>query len=138
MRKLRFDLNVDSTALICPNPDEFYSKAYITEDVAANFRTIPGVKSATKIANVLFPELLKAASCNFSAPNQELAAVDIEVCSLSAMAEICRFDLESSFVSLKMAKGSNGSFEVADFMNYYWGEMAKEIESEIAQLRWLS
>lgn len=135
-RKLKFDLNVEPNALLCPNPSEFYSKAYITEDVIANYRPIPGVKSATKVANVLFDNVLKAANCNFSAEGQTLDAIDIDVCSLSAMAELCRFDLEASFVSLQMVKGSNGSFEVPAFMAYYWDEMAKEIAQEIAILRW--
>lgn len=135
-RKLKFDLTVEPNALLCPNPSEFYSKAYVTEDTVANYRPIPGVKSATKIANVLFDNVLKAATCNFSAEGQTLDAIDIDVCSLSAMAELCRFDLEASFVSLQMAKGSNGSFELPAFMAYYWDEMSKEIAQEIAILRW--
>lgn len=136
MRKLKFDLTVEPNALLCPNPSEFYSKAYISEDVVANYRTIPGIKSATKIANVLFDNVLKASNCNFSANGQTLDAIDIDVCPISAMAELCRFDLEASFVSLQMVQGSNGSFEVPAFMAYYWDEMAKEIEQEISVLRW--
>jgi hypothetical protein len=49
MRNLKFDLDVDTNALLCPNPDEFYSKAYLTEDIADNYRTLPGIKSATKL-----------------------------------------------------------------------------------------
>lgn len=135
-RKLKFDLTVEPNALLCPNPSEFYSKAYVTEDIVDNYRPIPGIKSATKIANVLFDNVLKASTCNFSAEGQTLDAIDIDVCALSAMAELCRFDLEASFVSLQMAKGSNGSFEVPAFMAYYWDEMAKEIAQEIAILRW--
>jgi hypothetical protein len=136
MRKLRFDLTVDANALLCPNPQEFYSKAYVSEDIVDNFRTIPGVKSATKVANVLFSNLLKDSTCAFSAGNEPLGAIDIDVCPLSAMGEICRFDLETSFLSLQMAQGSNASFEVASFMAYYWDEMAKEIAAEIATIRW--
>lgn len=135
-RKLKFDLNVEANALLCPNPQEFYSKAYITEDIAANYRTLPGVKHETKVANVLFDNILKASNCSFTADNSPLDAVTIDVCPVSAMAEICRFDLEQSFVSLQMAKGSNGSWDVASFMAYYWDEMAKEIQQEIAVLRW--
>ena len=135
-RKLKFDLNVEPNALLCPNPSEFYSKAYITEDIVNNYRPIPGIKSATKVANVLFDNVLKASNCAFSAEGQTLDAIDIDVCALSAMAELCRFDLEASFVSLQMVKGSNGSFEVPAFMAYYWDEMAKEIGQEIAVLRW--
>lgn len=136
MRELKFDLSVAANALLCPNPQEFYSKAYISEDIVNNFRTLPGIKSATKVANVLFDEILKASACNFTAGTQDLDAIDIDVCALSAMAELCRFDLEQSFISIQMAQGSNSSFEVPSFMAYYWDEMAKEVAEEIAILRW--
>ncbi len=136
MRKLKFDLTVETNALLCPNPQEFYSKAYITSDIADNYRALPGIKSATKLANVSFDNLLKASTCNFVAGDQSLDAIDIDVCAVSALAEACRFDLEQSFLSMQMAKGSNGSFEVPSFMAYYWDEMAKEIEAEIEQIRW--
>ena len=135
-RKLKFDLNVQADALLCPNPQEFYSKAYITEDVVNNYRTLPGVKYKTKVANVLFTDILHPSACTFTTDTSPLDAVEIDVCAISAMAEICRFDLEQSFVSLQMVKGSNGDFTVPSFMAYYWDEMAKEIQDEIAQLRW--
>ena len=135
-RELKFDLNIETNALICPNPEEFYSKAYITADVADNFRTLPGIQSATKLANVLFTNTLTASTCNFGATNEALDAIDINVTAVSALAEICRFDIEQSFLSMQMVAGSNGSFEVASFMSYYWDEMSKEIESEIEQIRW--
>jgi hypothetical protein len=66
----------------------------------------------------------------------DLASVEIDVCGLSAMAEICQFDLEQSFVSLQMTKGSNGDFTVASFMDYYWNEMSKTIAENVEKLRW--
>lgn len=135
-RKLKFDLDIETNALLCPNPNEFYSRAYITEDVVDNFRTLPGIKSATKLANVTFDDLLKASTCNFSAPTDSLDAVDIDVCALSAMAQICQFDIEQSFLSLQMAQGSNGDFTVASFMNYYWNEMSLKIQEEVELIRW--
>ena len=136
MRQLRFDLNVEANALLCPNPQEFYSKAYITEDIVDNFRTLAGIKSATKIANVLFDDLLKAQNCSFDASDSTLDAVDIDVCGFSAMAQVCRFDIETSFLANQMASGSGASFEVQPFMNYYWDEMSKEISEELAVIRW--
>jgi len=65
-----------------------------------------------------------------------LNAIDIDVCAFSAMAQICQFDLEQSFVALQMTQGSNGDFSVPSFMNYYWGEMAKQIEEDIELIRW--
>lgn len=136
MRKLRFTTTIEANALLCPNPQEFYSKCYITEDIANNYRAIPGVKTTTKVANVLFDDLLKESACAFDDAKTVLDAKEITVCPISAMAQLCRFDLETSYVALQMSKGSNGSFEVASFMQYYWDEMSKQIADEIAQIRW--
>lgn len=136
MRNLKFDLDVDTNALLCPNPDEFYSKAYLTEDIADNYRTLPGIKSATKLANVTFGNLLAPSTCNFAAPTDNLDAVDIDVCALSAMSQICQFDLEQSFLALQMSQGSNGDFSVPSFMAYYWNEMAGRIGNDIELIRW--
>jgi hypothetical protein len=136
MRNLKFDLDVDTNALLCPNPDEFYSKAYLTEDIADNFRTLPGIKSATKLANVTFGNVLAASNCNFTSPTDNLDAVDIDVCALSGMSQICQFDLEQSFLALQMSQGSNGDFTVASFMSYYWNEMANRIGNDLELIRW--
>jgi hypothetical protein len=136
-RNLKFNLEVETNALLCANPEEFYSKAYLqSEDIASNFRSLPGIKSKTKLANVTFGNILQASTCNFNAPNDSLDAVDIDVCPLSAMAQLCQFDLEQSFLALQMAKGSNGDFTVASFMSYYWNEMAMTIGQDIELLRW--
>ena len=135
-RKLKFDLDIETNALLCANPNEFYSRAYITEDIVDNYRTLPGIKSATKLANVTFGSILQSSTCAFSAPTDSLNAIDIDVCALSAMAQICQFDLEQSFLSLQMAAGSNGSFEVASFMSYYWETMSMQIGEDVELLRW--
>jgi hypothetical protein len=135
-RKLRFDLDIDATALLQANSEAFYSRAYLNEETVDNYRTLPGIKYKTKISNIVFGQVLQAENCAFTASTDDLASVEIEVCSLSAMAEICQFDLEQSFVSLQMAKGSNGDFTVASFMDYYWNEMALTIAENVEKLRW--
>lgn len=135
-RNLKFDLDIETNALLCPNPNEFYGRSYISEDIVDNYRSLPGIKSATKLANVTFGNILQPATCNFSAPTDALDAVDIDVCSLSAMAQLCQFDLEQSFLALQMAQGSNGDFSVASFMSYYWDEMAKQIQESVEYIRW--
>ena len=136
-RKLRFDLDVDSSALLAANPEAFYSKAYLSEEsLADNYRLLPGVKDKTKLATVLFSQPLQASNCSFSAPDDDLSAVEIQVCALSSMAQICQFDLEQSFLALQMAKGSNGDFTVASFMDFYWNEMAKAIGQDLELIRW--
>jgi hypothetical protein len=136
MRELRFALTIDSTSLLCPNAQEFYAKSYLTSDIADNFRTLPNIKYKTEIATTTFTNILSASTCAFSSGTNPLISIPIDVCAVSAMAEICRFDLEQSFVSMQMVKGSNGSYEVASFMNFYWDVMAKEIQEEIEIIRW--
>jgi hypothetical protein len=135
-KKLRFDLDIDATALLQANSEAFYSRAYLNEETVDNYRTLPGIKFKTKISNIVFGQVLQAENCAFTASTDDLASVEIDVCSLSAMAEICQFDLEQSFVSLQMAKGSNGDFTVASFMDYYWNEMALTIAENVEKLRW--
>jgi len=136
-RKLKFDITIDAQALLCPNPNEFYSKAYITENIVNNYRTLPGIKYKTKIANVVFASnLLQASGCAWDSTDSTLDAIDIDVCALSAMAQICRFDIEQSFISAWMAKGSSAPFDVNAFMSYYWDAMSNEIGAEIEALRW--
>ena len=135
-RKLKFDLDIETNALLCANPDEFYSRAYLTEDIVDNYRTLPGIKSATKLANVTFGNILQPSNCSFTAPNDSLDAIDIDVCALSGLSQICQFELEQSFVSLQMAQGSNGDFTVAAFMNYYWNEMSLKIQEDLELIRW--
>jgi hypothetical protein len=94
------------------------------------------VKSSTKLSNVVFGQILQAESCAFSAPTDTLDAKTINVTGLSAMMQLCQFDLESSWLSAQMAQGSNGNFEVSSFMNYYWGEAAKHISADIENIRW--
>ena len=136
MRELKFNLDIDASALLNANPVEFYSKAYINEDIVNNFRTLPGIKSKTKIATTSFSNILKESSCDFSADQQVLSAISIDVAPVSALAEICRFDVEASYLSLSMAQGSGASYEVQPFMNFYWDQMAKEIAAEVEVLRW--
>ena len=139
MRKLRFDLTIDASAALAPNADAFYAQAYLGgSEIADNFRTLPGIKYKTKIGTVTFGTgLLAASPCNFPNLNtDDLSSVEVDVCALSAMAQVCQFDLEQSFVSLQMAAGSNGDFTVANFFNFYWSEMANSINGQIESLRW--
>lgn len=135
-RDLRFSLSIETNALLCPNPQEFYSRSYIDEQIVDNFRVLPGIKADTKLANVTFGQVTKASTCNFTAPTEALDAIDIDVTPTSIMAQICQFDVEQSFLALQMAKGSNGDFSVASFMNYYWQELANKSREERALRRW--
>ena len=137
MRKLRFDLNNGANATLTPNAEAFYAQAYLgSSDIVDNFRTLPSVKFEVALGAVTFGDILQPSNCAFTAPTDTLSAKIMSVCALSAMAQICQFELEQSFVSLQMAQGSNGDFSVANFMNFYWSEMANSINGSIETLRW--
>jgi hypothetical protein len=136
MRKLKFDLVVNPSAELAPNAEAFYAQAYLTSDIVDNFRTLPGIKYKTKLGTVTFGSPLAPSNCGFAASTDQLTSVEIDVCALSSMTEICQFDLEQSFVSLQMAKGSNSDFSVASFMQFYWSELANAINGNIEELRW--
>ena len=135
MKKINFDLTIASNALLCPNPSEWYAKAYITQEIADNFRVIPGVKSSTKVSTANFPSVLKAETCDFSASAAALSATTLSVCALQVQVQICKKDIESSYVSLEMAKGSS-NWNVQAFMAHYWETLAAEVQAEISDLMW--
>lgn len=136
MAKYKFDLTVDSTALLQANPTEFYAKLYGVETAVSNFRVLPGIKNKTKIATTVFDQIIQDSACAFSPTGATVSAVTIDVCALSAQAKVCQFDLESSWLALEMAKGSNSDFTVASFMNFFWSQMAAKTHEEIELIRW--
>lgn len=135
MRKLKFSLDVEANALLCPNPSEWFAKSYIQENVATNFKTIPGVKESTKVAKNTFSNLLKAAGCSWSAVDTVLDAEDVSVCPVDVMVQLCQYDLESSFISAKMAKGDTNWTE-QEFLAHFWNELGEAVVAEVQGVRW--
>jgi hypothetical protein len=135
MRKLKFDLDVQDNALLCPNPSEWFAKSYIQENVAGNFRAIPGVKEETKVAKNTFSNLVKTAGCSFVPVDTLLDAEDIDVCKADVMVQLCQYSLESSFISEKMAAG-DANWQEGEFLNYFWSELQEAVSEEIQLIRW--
>jgi hypothetical protein len=134
MRELKFDLDVASNALLCPNPSEWFVKSYIQPDVANNFRTIPGVKEATKVSKNTFKNLIKAAGCSWNATDTTLDAEDIDVCKFDVMVQVCQYDLESTFCSKKMAAG-DANWNESEFFAHYWSELQEAVAEELQLIR---
>ena len=135
-KKYKFDLTVDASALLQANPIEFYSRLYGMESAAGNFRVLPGIKNATKIANVLFGQLIQAADCDFTPTDSEVSAITIDVCPLSIQTSVCQYQLEQSWLADQMTKGSNSDFTVASFMTYFWEQMSNKAHEELAKIMW--
>jgi hypothetical protein len=135
-KKYKFDLTVDASALLQANPIEFYARLYGMESAAGNFRVLPGVKNKTKIANVVFAQLIQAADCEFTPTNSTVSAIEIDVCPLSVQTSVCQYQLEQSWLADQMAKGSNSDFTVASFMAYFWEQMSAKAHEELAKIMW--
>lgn len=135
-KKYKFDLTVDSTALLQANPVEFYSRLYGMERAASSYRVLPGVKNKTKIANVLFEQLIQEADCDFAPTDSTVSAIEIDVCPLSVQTSVCQYQLEQSWLADQMSKGSNGDFTVASFMAYFWAQMSAKAHEELAKIMW--
>ena len=135
-KKYKFDLTVEANALLQANPIEFYSRLYGMGSAAGNFRVLPGIKNSTKIANVLFDQLIQAADCDFTPTDSTVGAITIDVCPLSVQTSVCQYQLESSWLADQMAKGSNSDFTVASFMTYFWEQMANKAHEELALIMW--
>jgi hypothetical protein len=135
-KKYKFDLTVDASALLQANPIEFYARLYGMESAAGNFRVLPGVKNKTKIANVVFAQLIQAADCEFTPTNSTVSAIEIDVCPLSIQTSVCQYQLEQAWLADQMAKGSNSDFTVASFMAYFYEQMSSKAHEELAKIMW--
>jgi hypothetical protein len=135
-KKYKFDLTVDSTALLQANPTEFYSRLFGMESASSNYRVLTGVKNKTKIANVLFAQLTQDSACTFTPTDSTVSAITVDVCPLMLNTSVCQFQLESSWLADEMTKGSNSDFTVASFMSYFWTELANKAHEEFAVLQW--
>lgn len=134
-KQFNFDLTVATNALNCPNPSEWYDKAYLAAVDPKHFHIVPGVKESTKVSTATFPSVLQALDCTFAATNSALSATTVSVCPLKVNVSVCKKDLESSFVVNEMRTGSQ-NYSVEAFMAYYWDTLQKEVGSEIQEIMW--
>lgn len=138
MKKYKFDLTVDSTALLQANPTEFYARMYGLETAVNNFRVVPGIKNKTKLSTTVFDQIIQDSACAFNPTDATVSAKEIDVCALSAQTKVCQFDLESAWLADQMAQGSNGDFTngIESFMAFFWEQMANKVHEELELIRW--
>lgn len=136
-KKLMFDLTVETNALLCPNPQEWFVKATLSNEDLAEFRQVPNVKEKTKLGVVTFSSPIQEFGCDFVATASALNAITIEPCKLAVNTEICQDDLESSFIANWMRAGSNmADFAPANFMSHYYEQLANAVMNDLALIAW--
>lgn len=136
-KKLMFDLTVNANALLCPNPQEWFVKATLSNDDLAEFRQVPNAKESRKLGSLEFADVIQEFGCEFTPTNSTMDAIDITPCKLSVMTSVCQDELESSFVADWMRAGSNAAdFAPAAFMSHYYDRLAAQVSNELALIAW--
>jgi len=130
-------MTVETAALLCPNPLEWFIKATLGNEDLAEFRQVPDAKESTKLGVLTFTNPIQEFGCTFTATASDLDAITITPCKLSIMTETCQDDLESSFVAQWMRAGSNmADFAPANFMSHYYDVLAGQTRDGLALIAW--
>ena len=136
-KKYVFDLDVESNALLQANAQEFYSKALLAQRSTTYMRPLVNVKEKIKVGSFEFDDPIQEADCDFLGTDSTLDAKSMEPCKLAIGTDICQYDLESSFIVLWMAQGSNKSdFIPANFMAHAYERLAAAVSHSLELITW--
>lgn len=132
-----FDMNVDSSALYATNAIELYRRALIGENSSRSlFKQIYGIKDRVKLGSVDFTNVVKPGACDFDPSDSDIAQVTKEVCPIMVGTSFCVEDLETSFVSDQIGKGSANFSEPAAFMNFFYQTLSDVVADELETITW--
>ena len=135
--KLLFDFtnNSDSTLLLA---DGVFGAAILADNSISTFTPILNAKETVKIGIHDFGNVLQAAGCSPSDTGAgTLDDKDVTVCPLDVYFSICQKTLEQSFLSSRLAAGSNNvDFLPAEFASYIKEKLVKTIASNLEKAAW--
>jgi hypothetical protein len=132
-----FDMNVDSSALYATNAVEMYRKAMIGENSSRSlFTQIYGIKDRVKLGTVDFSNVIKPGACDFDPSDSDISQKTYEVCPIMIGTSFCVEDLEVSFMSDQIGKGSKDFKEPTAFVNFMYETLALEVDQELEILTW--
>lgn len=60
----------------------------------------------------------------------------MDVCKVQIGTDVCMYELETSFLADWMQPGSNGEFMPADFANFFYDEISRNVSDLLEQLTW--
>lgn len=130
----------DASALYCPNPEEWYSRAYLSDNYA-DLRVIPNLKESKKISRMQFgangtDSVLYEFECVWEDGDSKLDTVTLEACPYSVMHSICQRDVEETFVVANMIAGNENWKNETNFFSHYWKALADKVAEDIAIAKW--
>ena len=130
--KLKFDLTNNSTSepLLA---DGVFSAALLNSGTINTFDPILNAKDKVKLGIHSFGDVLQSASCS---PSDQGAGIlsekDVEVEAIDVYFTLCQRTLEQSFISSRLAAGSNNdNFLPSDFQSYIGEKLSEKIASDL-------
>lgn len=135
--KVNLAMTVDSSADYTTNADEYFRKAMIGKDSSrSKFRQVLGVKDRIKLGTAVFDSLIKTGACDFDPSDSTISQKTFEVEPLMVSTSLCVADLEQSFVSDQIARGSMNFDDNFEFMNFFYETLAESHQEEMEYLTW--
>jgi hypothetical protein len=132
-----FDLSVDTSALYATNATELYRRAMIGENSSRSlFKQIYGIKDRVKLGKVDFQSVIKPGACDFDPSDSEISQETFEVCPIMIGTAFCIEDLETSFVSDQIGRGSKDFSQPGAFMNFMYETLSAVVDEELEILTW--
>lgn len=136
-KDFNLSMTVDSTALYETNAVEYFRRAMIGENSSrSKFRQVLGVKDRTKLGNVVFESLIKAGDCDFDPSASTITQKTFEVTPIMLGTAFCVEDLEMSFVSDQIARGSSSFDDKFAFMTYFYETLTMQSQEELEIATW--
>ena len=132
-KELEMSMTVDASADYATNAKEYFVKAMIGEEkTRSKFRQLLGVKDRIKLGTVDTSTLtIKAGAATFNPDATTISQKEFEVKPLMMGTSFNVSDLEQSFVSDQLKKGSNNFSDKFEFMNFFYAEVARWLTEQM-------
>lgn len=137
MNKIELSMNVDPSALYQTNAVEYFRKAMIGENsTRSKMRQVLGIKDRVKLGNTNFDSLIKPGDHEFDPSVSTAVQKTFEVTPLMIGTSIKIDELEISYVSDQLKRGSTDFSDRFAFMNYFYDTLNKTAQKEMEILTW--
>ena len=132
-KEIEMSMTVDASADYATNAKEYFVKAMIGEEkTRSKFRQLLGVKDRIKLGTVDTSTLtIKAGAATFNPDATTISQKEFEVKPLMMGTSFNVSDLEQSFVSDQLKKGSNNFSDKFEFMNFFYAEVARWLTEQM-------
>lgn len=129
-------LDVEPNAEFQANPIAWFGKAFLESGSRNSMRILTGIKEKTKLAILDTGDVIKEYGCAFTPGDINLDAKVITVCPITIQKGFCQSEVETSFESQFLAKGSNGNITTQALLDYMLDRLAKKADEELELLTW--